>query len=342
MKKLSCFILLLILQQTVVFSQSSKLNRQLFFLDDHTIEVNLTTDIKQLRNSKNTPAYQPAEITMKFSDTLVLKERIRVELRGEYRKRNCDLAALMLNFRNTSSPLLSPLKKLKLVGGCRNGSSWEELLIKEYLVYKIQNMLSNMSFRVRLLHITYHDSRQKVKTFSQYAFLLEDMIDLAERNNCVEIKNRKFLTEGTNREQMTFVNLFQYMIGNTDWSIPNYHNIKLMVPKNDTLARPYAVPYDFDYCGLVDANYAVPAEGLNIESVRNREYRGFSRGYDELVKAAEIFNEKKEGIKYYIDHFELCSARTRKLMSTYLDEFYETINNKNKVKSVFIMNARTQ
>lgn len=334
--------MLLILQQSTVFPQFASLNRQAFFLDDNTIEVALTTDIKKLRTEKKTPTYQPATITMKFSDTLSITEDIRIEPRGEYRRRNCDLASLMMNFKNASSPKLSPLKKLKFVGGCKNSSSYEELLLKEYLIYKIQNMLSPMSFRVRLLHITLNDSKNKVKSFTQYAFLLEDMTDMASRNNCVEYKNNNFYTEDTNREQMTFVNLFQYMIGNTDWSVPKLHNMKLMKPKNDSTAKPYAVPYDYDYSGLVNADYAVPAAGLDIESVSQRNYRGFPRGYDELQKTIAIFNEKKESIMYYIDHFELCSTKCRKLMIKYLEDFYDTINNQKKVESIFIANARTQ
>lgn len=342
MRKVYCVIILLVFQHTFSFGQVSPLNRQLFFLDDNIIDVNFSTDIRKLRNDKKTPAFQPATISMKFSDTLTITEEIRVEPRGEYRKRNCDMASLMLDFKNASSPKLSPLKKIKFVGGCKTGSAYEELLLKEFLVYKIQNFLSPMSFRVRLMHVTYNDSKGKVKPFTQYAFLLEDMKDLADRNNCVEIKSKNFLTENTNREQMTFVNLFQYMVGNTDWSIPNLHNMKLMVPKNDTLAKPFGVPYDYDYCGLVNAGYAVPAEGLGIESVSQRLYRGFPRGYDELMKTIEVFKEKKESIMYYIDHFELCSNKCRKLMTAYLDDFYETLDNRRKIESIFIMNARKE
>ena len=248
----------------------------------------------------------------------------------------------MLNFKNSSSPKLSPLKKLKLVGGCRSGSAYDELLLKEYLVYKIQNLLSNMSFRVRLLHITYKDSQEKIKAYTQYAFLMEDMKDMAERNNCVEIKNDNFYTEATNRDQMTFVNLFQYMIGNVDWSVPKRHNIKLMVPKTDTLSKPYAIPYDFDFCGLVDAKYAGVPEDLGIESVRDRLYRGFPRSLNELQAVIDVFQEKKESIMYLIDHFELCSTKCRKGMTAYLGEFYKTVSNKKNVESIFILNARTE
>ncbi len=238
MSKLCCFILTLILYYPHAFCQSSLINRQQFFLDDSVIEVTLTTDIKDLRADKKKLAWQPANIIMHFSDTSVISEEIHIEPRGNYRKTYCDIASLMLNFKNPLSPILSPLKKLKLVGGCHNGSANEELLLKEYMVYKIYNLLSIMSFRVRLLHITYKDSKQKVKSYSQYAFLIEDMKDMTARSNCAEVKNKVYATELTNRQQMTLVSIFEYMIGNTDWAVSVYHNIKLMVPKNDTLANP--------------------------------------------------------------------------------------------------------
>ena len=340
MKKLCCVILSLTLQQSLIFSQTSPINKQLFFLDEKPVEVTLTTDIRKLRNDKKTPVYQPANIIMQFSDTSIINEQIRVEPRGIFRKNNCDIASLMLNFTNSSSPKLSPLKKLKLVGNCKSGSVYDELLLKEYLVYKIHNILSNMSFRVRLLHITYKDSQEKIKAYTQYAFLMEDMKDMADRNNCVEIRNDNFSTEATNREQMTFVNLFQYMISNVDWSVPKRHNIKLMVPKNDTLAKPYAIPYDFDFCGLVDASYAGVPEDLGVETVRQRLYRGFSRSLNELQAVINVFQEKKESIMNYIDHFELCSTRCRKGVTGYLGEFYKTVSNQKNVESIFIINAR--
>ncbi len=340
--KRGLIILSLILQHSLSFSQPSRVNGQLFFLDDRLIDATLTTDIKQLRNDKKKLAYVPANIVMKFSDTSIISEDIRVKPRGVYRKVNCDLASLILNFENSTSPELSSLKKLKLVSNCQKGLNFDELLLKEYLVYKIQNFLSNKSFRVRLLHLTFKDSRQRVKPFTQYAFLMEDMSSMAARNNCIELKKTDLVTVGCERAQMTFVNLFQYMIGNTDWSIPRCHNIKLMVPKNDTLAQPFAIPYDFDYCGLVDASYAVPDERFEIPSVRDRLYRGFPRTFNELQAVVDVFNEKKESILYYINHFDLCSTRCRKAMIAYLEQFYETISSRKKIQSIFISNARTE
>ncbi len=130
-----------------------------------------------------------------------------------------------------------------------------------------------MSFRVRLLHITYKDNKQKAKSYSQYAFLIEDANDMAERNNCKEFKKAPFSQGPPNRLQMTLVDVFEYMIGNTDWSLANYHNIKLMVPKADSLTRPFVVPYDFDFTGVVDAAYAIPDGQFGNTTVKERVYR---------------------------------------------------------------------
>ena len=125
------------------------------------------------------------------------------------------------------------------------------------------------------------------------------------------------------------------MIGNTDWSLPNDHNVKLMTPNNDTLAMPYVVPYDFDYTGVVNAPYAIPDEQFGNTTVVERVYRGGSRTLDELMEAINIFKEKKERIMYYIDNFALLNPKTRKTVSTYIAEFYNTIENKNSIRSIF-------
>ncbi len=331
MRKIYCLILFAAAHFTI-YGQTIPVNRQQFFLDDRVIDVTLTTDIKKLRTEKKVPTWQSANIVMQFSDTALIKEDIRVQPRGEFRKASCDIASLMLSFKNPASPLLSPLKKLKLVGGCHSSGADEELLLKEYLIYKIYNFISNMSFRVRLLHITYKDIKEKMRSYSQYAFLIEDVKDLCDRNNCVEIKKK---TVNINRQHTTLVCLFQYMVGNTDWSLPNFHNIKLIAPKTDTLAAPYIIPYDFDYTGVVDAKYAIPNELFGTTSVKERVYRGPARNTAELLQALDIFKEKKERIFYYINNFTLLGSKTKKEIASYLEEFYKTAASKNSLSSVF-------
>jgi hypothetical protein len=245
----------------------------------------------------------------------------------------------MLDFKTKASPLLSDLKKLKLVGGCHENTSSEELVLKEYLVYKLYNILSPMSFRVRLLHVTYNDTQKKIKSYTQYAFLIEDIQDLAKRNNCKEITKKIFGAETTNRQQMTFVSIFQYMIGNTDWSLPNYHNIKLMAPLTDTLAPPYPVPYDFDYCGIVNAPYAAPREDLDITSVRDRYYLGYKRTIEELKAITSVYNENHDKILQCINDFNLLSKNNRKDIAGYVDKFFDVTKYESTIRFAFIANA---
>lgn len=333
MRKIICLIVSAALLCTTYCQ--APVNRQQFFLDETVINVTLTTDIRKLRTEKKVPAWQPANIVMHFSDTAVISEEIRVQPRGEFRKNNCDIASLMFDFKNPGSPKLSNLKKLKLVGGCHSTASDEELLLKEYLIYKIYNFLTNMSFRTRLLYITYKDSRDKFKPYRQYAFLIEDIKDLGTRNNCVEAPKKIGKLVTTDREHTTLVCLFQYMIGNTDWSLPNFHNIKMIVPKTDTLAPCYLIPYDFDYTGLVNAGYALPQEQFGTTSIKDRVYRGPPRTADEVQQQIDIFKERKERILYYINNFPLLGRGIKKDMANYLEEFYGIISKKSSLRSIF-------
>ena len=43
---------------------------------------------------------------------------------------------------------------------------------------------------------------------------------------------------------------FEYMIGNTDWSVEYLQNIKLATV--DSNSAPITIPYDFDHAGIVN------------------------------------------------------------------------------------------
>jgi hypothetical protein len=339
----------LLLVCTATFSQTSS-NNQLalsenidnvkFFSEEKPFDMVLSSDFKNLLNKKMSKAEQPATVTFNLGDGKVIKEDIRINTRGKFRLENCNMPPLLLNFKNPSSPQLKPLGKLKLVVGCGGTREDEQLIIKEYLAYKMYNMLTEKSFRVRLVKIQYEDTRGKMKSYSQYGFLLEDVDDMAARNKCVEVENEAVQTERTDRKQMTLVALFEYMIGNTDWSVPAYHNIKLMREEKNEKAIPIAIPYDLNHCGFVNASYAFPPEELGITSVKERLYRGFPRSMEELQEAIAIFKSRKDDIYSLINNCEWLNKASKKENILYLDGFYKTIDNKSSVKHLFIDNAR--
>ncbi len=323
-------------------NQTTTIDRLQFFLDDRPLEMTITTDFRKMLSERKKGIYQDGSVTMYLPGSDPVTENFRLYARGEFRRQNCRMPGLMVNFNNPNSPQLSPLKKMKLTCGCGSSANEEKLLLTEYLIYKMYNQITDMSFRVRLAKVTYKDTRNKMKPYTQYAFLMEDVDDMAERNNCVEVEGRTYLTEQTNRKQMTTVAIFQYMIGNTDWSVPNYHNIKLMRSKADSLSQPIAVPYDFDFTGLVNAQYAIPHPDLGIEKVTDRLYRGFPRTMTELQEALDVFRNKKEQILTLVSGFELIRKSERDQMAKYIQDFYSTIENKRQVERAFIENARQQ
>ena len=253
------------------------------------------------------------------------------------------MPGLKVNFRKDSTSRLYKFKELKLSNGCSSGDDAGQLVIKEYLVYKIYNILTDMSLRVRMMNLSFKDVSGKRKPYTQYAFLIEDVDDMAKRNKMIEVEGVLFNTEQTNRDQMTLVTLFEYMIGNTDWSVPAYHNVKLIGPKDDKTVRPYVVAYDFDICGFVDPPYATIDEQLQdkISNVRERLNRGFPRTMDELKTAVKHYNDKKEQILNLVKNNEYLKAKEKSTAVSYIEDFYKTINNDRELNKIFVEGGRT-
>ena len=339
MKQTKWLVLICLLANSLLAAGQAPVDSIKFFTDDKIIDMTLTTDIRKLQSEKRLGVYQDASVVCRFPDSTVISEAIRVGARGHYRRENCNIPPIMVNFHNPTSPKLNQLGRLKLVIGCGTANEDEQLILKEYLAYKIYNMLTEKSFRVRLLKVNYGDSRNRMKPFSQYAFLIEDDADLAARNGCVKKDIDVTSSERTDRATMTMVAIFEYMISNGDWSVLN-HNLKLMYDKNNQSALPFAIPYDFDHSGFVNAGYALPDESLGTETVTERVYRGHARNMEELQAVLEIFRKQRENINSLIMNFTLLKERTRKETVEYLDDFYKTINNKNMVQLLFIDNAR--
>jgi hypothetical protein len=326
-----------------VYAQQPSFDKVKFFADTGVLNARIVLNIKRIvAHRKKEGMIFPATFTCELSDNLTAVDNIEVQARGHFRRSYCYLPPLKLTFKNKKENTFYHLKSLKLVSTCAATTDDDQNLLSEYMVYKIYNLITDKSFRVRLLNLTYQDSSGRRKTYTQHAFLLEDIKEVAKRNVCDDWTNRRFATEATHRKQMTIVSLFEYMIGNTDWSVPVKHNIKFIHSNVDTLTRPYVVPYDFDFSGLVNTTYANPDSRLGIQTVRERLYRGFPRTLEEINEALEVFRQQKAKIYATINDFNLLEPITKKQLTDYLDAFYDTINSRSDVKDIFVRNARTE
>ena len=150
-------------------------------------------------------------------------------------------------------------------------------MLKEYLVYRLYGRLTSAGHRVRLARVTYEDTEGEEDTLTRFAFFIEHEDELAARLGA-EISEDPVHPDVMNPDLMRIVDVFQYMIGNTDWSVTGLHNILLLKTENDY----YPIPFDFDWTGLVNARYATPDPGLRLRSVEDRYYRGICYTPDDL------------------------------------------------------------
>lgn len=326
-----------------VTAQKVALNKYKFFEDTSIMSATITTNMVNLyRNTDKAGVIFPATFAFTLHDGTLINDSIALETRGHFRKANCTMAPLKIIFDYDSTAFTEPLGDLKLVNRCKTSGIVEQYLLREFLIYKIYNLITDMSFRVRLLNMNFVDNSGKKKPLTEYCFLMERIKNVAKRNNCRVREDGKLDPRNANQLQMATVAIFEYMIGNTDWGVGSDHNTKLLISKKDSTERPYVVPYDFDFSGLVNSDYAVPDLMFHTTTVRERVYRGFPETIEEINSVLDIFKKQKDSIYSMINHFDLLTAKSKKEMTGYLDGFFEMINKSREVKKIFIDNARTE
>lgn len=301
----------------------------------HTpLEITIESDFRQLSRDRNKDQYQEALLHYSLNDSITVKRIIRIKPRGEFRRKFCSKPPLKLNFDKTKfhRKELETLSKMKMVYACQRSGEGEAYVLKEYLAYRIYNILSDYSFAIRLIKLRNIDTGRKTpKPYDGFAFVIEEVDKLATRKNLIPAKVKTGTQSEIDPLLMFKVALFQYMIGNTDWSVTGPHNIKLFTPKGSVTQKPFAIPYDFDYSGIVNASYALPADKIDIQSVRDRYYLGACYNDAQISEVFKEFISKKEKIYSLINSFQYIKERTRSEMISYLDEFYQQISRKEAI-----------
>lgn len=312
------------------------------FDSDRVMNMTIESDFKNLVKQKYKDEYQPAKMTYYINDTMMLKRNIEIKPRGNMRKGSCFFPPLKLNFKK-SEVLIKEMKefdKMKMVLDCKKGKMYEQYLLSEYMVYKLQNILTEYSYRVRLMHVKYVDTSEKYKTDTRYAFLIESKEQMAERLNAIAVDTKNIRDQLTDLPTLINAYLFQYLIGNTDWSIPGRHNIQLIKSNDPTLSKPYVIPYDFDYAGMVNTTYAIPDPQLGIESVRDRVYRGVCLPEEEVRAMVKYYIDKKSDVYALYESSELLDKNNKRSSINYLDEFYKTIEGDYSLKRNILESCR--
>ncbi len=332
------YIVSLILFSTIVSGQ--KVDPVAFFQEEGAIELQLWGHLKNIDQQKQFGIKRPGYARMVWPDGTEYKGAIEYTGRGKVRFELCDPPPLMLYFKNKNVGELSKLGKLKMVWSCQSGDYYNKVILREYLVYKMYNVLTPYSFRVRLLNVVFNDSSRDGNVVRRKGFLLEDVDDLAARHQSREYQDTVVRPMETNRQLYALMVMFQYMIGNTDWAIINYQNIKLIVADTAQRIQPVTIPYDFDNSGLVNANYAVPPETMPIDNVTERFNKGMALTLDEIQMATAVFKNKKDELMGLVESTDGLSASDRRYMNNYLYGFFEEMKDFERFSKVFLKDSK--
>lgn len=256
-----------------------------------------------------------------------MEHAIKVRLRGKSRLRICDFLPLRLNFKKSAvdGTLFADQDKLKLVVPCQRSERAEKNLVEEYAIYRLFNLLTPASYRVRLLQMTFVDTARDGERTRTHAFLLEPDEQLAARLGGREADLTEVSLSWLDAQHMALVYVFQYLVGNVDWSLVTPEGEQRCC-HNGTLVRAgealLYVPYDFDLSGFVDAPYAFPPPDLRLKSVTQRRYRGFCTDRAYLEQALQSVVARRPEMTEIIHSLPVLSDKDKERRVAYLDPFF--------------------
>ena len=295
------------------------------------LAVTLAADFDRLRGDRgDDPPWRPATIAVGGAPAIPLRARAR----GNWRRTHCVFPPLRLNFRRDTrrGTPFAGLDEPKLVSPCRDDDRSDRYVLQELMLYRVYALLTPYAFRVRLLRVTYVDAASGRQRAVRWGFLLEEPNALAERARGAPLKLARTAVSDLHPPTAARMGLFQYLVGNTDWTLAGPHNLELIAIGE----QAYPVPYDFDFAGAVNAHYATPMEGLPIRDVRNRHFRGFCLPPEAYAEAFAAIAERRGAIAaLYADEVgRLLGPDVTRQTLRYFDEFHEAAGDERRRRRI--------
>jgi len=311
------------------------------FSDNTEMEITLSGPWRTIKRNIKDDRLYPAQLTYTNANGEQSTIDVQVAPRGLTRRfKTCKFPPLKVHFdkEKMKGTEFRGNKSLKLVTYCHVNRKYEQYYIKEYLVYRIFNLITEYSFRVRPLMITYVDSERENDSITRFSFLIEDADEVADRHNLEKLTIGSVPHKKLDPVETSNVTLFQYMIGNLDWAATGgpdkdkcCHNAKI-IAKDLNAVPKYVIPYDFDSTGLVNAHYAAPPNELRVRNIRQRLFRGFCAQNQTLEQAVERFREKKPEILALFEENPHLNNKSKSKAVDYIEDFYAVINDPKRYK----------
>jgi len=258
-----------------------------YIVRDSISKMTMMADFNTLRKNKYKEEYYKGQLSFLDGNNLLQSFSVSFRSRGNSRKKLCYYPSLKLKLskKELKKQGLNKDNKYKMVCQCSYGKTHQQTLLREFLAYKIFNLISPYSFQVHLIQIDYIGIPRSRKS-KRFGFLLESKKSLEKRLNGIVVERDDVVLNRISRIESIRMSIFQYMIANTDWNIPALHNIKLLLDKNEDLIP---IPYDYDYSGLVNTPYATSNPDYPIKSHIDRYFLSDNYTAEEINEQLSLF-----------------------------------------------------
>ena len=298
------------------------------FTSETPLAVTFTANFGRLRTNKSDAApWRYASMAYAGADGKTVTVPMRAKTHGIWRLKNCVIPPIRLNVSNKEAKhtLFHDMQKPKMVSVCRKNDGYEQYVLKEMQLYRIYQTITPISHRVRTLRVTYTDSASGNVEATRYAFLFEDPDELAARLGGEMTKTKGAGAGDMEPDALAVAYIFEYFIGNLDFSFNGLHNTELVLKTDGSLALPIA--YDFDFSGAVNASYATVDPQFRSKRVTERIFRGYCAIMSSYPAAIALFQQKKDAIYalYRDDVGKLLDPDIVRESLAYFDDFYEVV-----------------
>lgn len=304
--------------------------------EDH-LKITLEADFTKLIEKKNEDKYQQAVMSYTNEEGVLVKTALKIKARGKFRRNVCDFPPLKLKFYedNLAVAGFNPdYESLKLVTHCIDTEEEKQIVLKEYLAYKLYNHLTPRSFQVKLVEITYVDSLNGEAPVVRYGFLIENNDEMMDRIGGDEIEEFNVGLDSVELRDRQVFSMFQFMIGNTDWKPHMRHNVKII--KSDDGNKTIMVPYDFDFAGIVNSSYARPNPDFRQVSILDRIYMDKVNNIEELDEVIRYFKKQKNELFEIVKNTEGLEKKNKREVLQYLRSFYNILDDRELSRQAFV------
>jgi hypothetical protein len=318
------------------------------FAGDDLLNVKIIAPLTSIMFDRQDDKDVPGTFQYLATDGQSVELDIGLRTRGNFRRRRnvCEFAPLRIDFKasQTHETLFRQQNKVKLVTHCQDAIEYQNNVAREYLAYRVLNILTDESFRVRVLRITYVDTDKKNRETVSYGFLIEPKDQLVQRIRATPVELETVSVPDLQPVSTNRTSLFHYFLGNIDYSQiysetgdTCCHNQALF---SDVDGFYFSIPYDFDMSDFVGAEHSSPSSRFAASKPRRRLYRGWCANNAQLPASLKIFDEKRGEINELIITTDLLSNAKRKSLLRFIDKFYKSVESPKDIKKNIVKNCR--